>query len=181
MGPSQEDAVDLFTYLLRNRIIFVRSFITFEVATQIVGGLLALEAENNSEDIKIYINSPGGVIYAVLGILDVMEHIKPDIQTVAFGTSRSSATLLLAGGTKGKRFSMPNTRIGLQQPAGFAMGSSEDTNVTAMELNRSLKVVNGFFAQFTGRTIEEMEMETNREHALSPQEAIDLGLIDAIA
>ncbi|GMH35886.1 hypothetical protein BSKO_03754 [Bryopsis sp. KO-2023] len=177
---NEGEAQDLYSYLLQNRIVFLGSFVDFETSTKIVGSLLALEADNEDEDIKMYINSFGGSIYAILGIVDVMLSIKPKISTVVFGMSGSNASLILAAGEKGRRFAMPNSRIILQQPAGYLRGSAAECSITAKELNRSLKAVNSFFSKFTGRTLEEMEMETNRENYLSPEKAIDLGIIDGV-
>eukprot|EP00803_Ostreobium_quekettii_P002574 evm.model.scf_2479.1 EVM.evm.TU.scf_2479.1 scf_2479:14765-20550(+) len=178
VGRNDQDAMDLFSYLLRNRIVFIGSFIDFDVSTQVVGALLALEYLDENEDIKVYINCPGGSIYAILGIVDALLAIKPDVSTVVFGISGGNTSLILAAGTKGKRYSMANARIGLNQPAGYVNGSSVEAGITARELNRSLKVVNEFYSRFSGQSREVMEKETNRENFLSPQQAIDLGLID---
>lgn len=170
----------MFTHMLRNRIIFVGQRITDELATQIVASLLALEAGDEAQDIQLYINSQGGSPYATIAILDVMDAIKCDISTVAFGMCASTATLLLAAGTKGKRYAMPSTRIMMHQPAGGAMGSADEVNIQASELNRTMKVINRFLSRFTGMTTDEIEVETDRDNFLSPQTAIEKGVIDRI-
>eukprot|EP00891_Asterochloris_glomerata_P003351 jgi/Astpho2/3351/gw1.00054.88.1_t len=170
----------MFSYLLRNRIIFVRSRINDEVATQVVASLLALESIDPEEDITIYINSQGGSPYAVIAILDTIAAIKPNVATVAFGLVASTATVLLASGKKGKRTAMPNTRIMMHQPLGGAMGSADEVNIQASELNRTLKVINSFLHRFTGMPMEKIEKESDRDNFLSPVVAKDFGLIDSV-
>ncbi|KAL3150216.1 hypothetical protein ABBQ32_000075 [Trebouxia sp. C0010 RCD-2024] len=179
-GEDGQEVTDMFTHMLRNRIIFVGQRITDELATQIVASLLALEAGDEAQDIQLYINSQGGSPYATIAILDVMDAIKCDISTVAFGMCASTATLLLAAGTKGKRYAMPSTRIMMHQPAGGAMGSADEVNIQASELNRTMKVINRFLSRFTGMTTDEIEVETDRDNFLSPQTAIEKGVIDRI-
>jgi len=168
------------SYLLRNRIIFIGSRIADEQATQIVASLLALEAMDSTSDIKLYINSPGGSPYSVIAILDTLQTLKPDVCTIAFGQCASTATLLLASGTKGKRCAMPNTRIMMHQPAGGAMGSADEVNIQAAELNRTMKVIHQFYMQFTGQSLDTIQEETDRDNFLSPERAIELGLVDAV-
>eukprot|EP00884_Botryococcus_braunii_P014424 jgi/Botrbrau1/22983/Bobra.0030s0049.1 len=177
---SQNDMVDLYNYLLRNRIIYVGSRITDEVATNIVASLLALEMADDSADIRMYINSGGGSAYAITGVLDTMRAVKPDISTIALGQCISTSTLLLAGGTKGKRFAMPNARIMMHQPAGGAMGSFTDVKLQASELNRTLKVVHAFYQKFTGLPLDTIQEETDRDNFMSPARAKELGLIDDV-
>lgn len=179
-GEHGEEGTDIMSYLLRNRIIFIGSRIGDELATQVVASMLALEAIDSTSDIKLYINSPGGSPYAVVAILDTMKTLKVDVSTIAFGQSASTATLLLAAGTKGKRCAMPNTRIMMHQPAGGAMGSADEVNIQAAELNRTMKVIHQFYMQFTGQTLDTIQEETDRDNFLSPQRAVELGVIDAI-
>jgi len=180
VGDDGQNFSDMFTHLLRNRIIFIGSRITDETATQIVASMLALEAMAENEDIQLYINSQGGSPYATVAILDIMAAIKCDVSTVAFGMCASTATLLLAAGTKGKRYAMPSTRIMMHQPAGGAMGSADEVNIQASELNRTMKVINSFLSQFTGMTTDEIEVETDRDNFLGPEAAIEKGVIDKI-
>mmetsp|Transcript_21267 Transcript_21267/g.59128 ORF Transcript_21267/g.59128 Transcript_21267/m.59128 type:complete len:249 (+) Transcript_21267:71-817(+) len=180
MGRGQEGGTDLMTHLLRNRIIFIGTRITDQVCTEVVAKLLALEASNPKAEIKIYLNSQGGTGHAIVGILDAMRNCKCPISTVAFGLVASNATILLASGTKGRRFSMPNTRILLCQPYGGAMGSAEEVNIQASELNRTMKVTVRFLQEATGLDEDTIEQEIDRENFLSAEESIKMGLIDAI-
>jgi len=180
LGDRQEEYTDLMGYLLRNRIIFVGSRIDDQVATQIVATLLGLEAIDPKAYIKLYINSAGGSPYAVVGVLDTIRAISPEISTIAMGTCSSTATVLLAAGKKGKRFAMPSTRIMMHQPAGGAMGSADEVNIQARELNRTMKVIHQFYVEFTGQPLEKIQEETDRDNFLSPQQAVELGLIDAV-
>jgi ATP-dependent Clp protease protease subunit len=180
LGDRDSEYTDLMGYLVRNRIIFVGSRIDDAVATQIVATLLALEAIDPTADIKLYINSAGGSPYAVVGILDTMRAIQPEISTIAMGTVMSTATVLLAAGKKGKRFAMPSTRVMMHQPAGGAMGSADEVNIQASELNRTMKVIHQFYMDFTGQPLEKIQEETDRDNFLSPQQAMDLGLIDGV-
>jgi len=170
----------MMTYLLKNRIIFIGSRITDQVCTEIVAKLMALEAADPNADIKLYINSQGGTGYAIVGILDAMRNCKCDISTVGFGMVASNASVLLAAGTKGKRFSMPHTRILVCQPYGGAGGSAEEVNIQAAELNRTMKVVVKFLQEYTGMDSDEIEQEIDRENFLGPERAIEMGLIDAV-
>ncbi|KAK9845878.1 hypothetical protein WJX81_004977 [Elliptochloris bilobata] len=161
-GMNQEgemEGVDLMGHLLRNRIIFIGGRINDENATKVVASLLALETMDEGADIKLYINSQGGQAYSIMAILDAIDAVKPDICTIAFGLCASTATLLLAAGTKGKRFAMPSTRIMMHQPAGGAMGSADEVNIQASELNRTMKVVHQFYRRFTGLELERVEEE----------------------
>lgn len=140
-GPDGEEYTDLYGYLLRNRIVFVGQRITDQVATQVVATLLALNSLDDSEDIKLYINCAAGSPYAVFSILDTIKAINAPVSTVAFGMVGGAAATLLAAGAKGKRFAMPSARIMLQQPNGGAMGSADEVNIQATELNRTMKVM----------------------------------------
>jgi len=168
------------TYLLQNRIIFIGSRITDQVCTEVVAKIMALEAVNPKAEIKMYINSQGGTGYAIVGILDAMRNCKCDISTVGFGMVASNASVLLAAGTKGKRFTMPNTRILLCQPYGGAMGSAEEVNIQAAELNRTMKVLVRYLMDFTGMSSDEIEQEIDRDNFMGPKRAIEMGIMDAV-
>ncbi|GFR52119.1 hypothetical protein Agub_g14632 [Astrephomene gubernaculifera] len=177
-----EDAIqmDLYRYLLTNRIIFVGGYINDKVATQIVGSLLALEAVDETEDIRIYINSPGGQPYSVLGVVDAIQSIKPDVQTVALGACYSYSSLLLAAGTKGKRYAMKNTRIMMTQPMGGSQGDIYQVKKTVEELNALYQLFCRYYMKFTGMSQDEVEKATSRDNFLTPEEAKMEGLIDEI-
>ena len=170
----------MMTYLLQNRIVFVGGYLNDDLTTQVVGSLMALENTDNTKEIKLYVNSPGGSIYNVAGVIDIINSLKSPVSTIAFGSVAHNSTLVLAAGNKGKRYSMPNARIMMVQPMGGAMGSFVEVNITAQELNRQLQYSNELFSKFTGKTIEEIEMETDREKFLGPEQALELGLIDGI-
>lgn len=178
--PVGEEAMDMMTYLLQNRIVFVGGYLNDDLTTQVVGSLMALENMDNTKEIKLYVNSPGGSIYNIAGVIDVIDTLKSPVSTIAFGSVAHNSTLVLAAGDKGKRYSMPNARIMMVQPMGGAMGSFVEVNITAQELNRQLQYCNELFSKFTGKTIEEIEMETDREKFLGPEQALELGLIDGI-
>lgn len=180
MGPGGEEIVDLYGYLMRNRIIFLNQRISDQVATQVVASLLALDSLDNQEEIKLYINCPQGNPYAVTSILDTIRAIKAPVSTVGFGMVGGTAAAVLAGGTKGRRFSMENTRIMLQQPVGGLQGSADECNITASELNRNMKVMYRFLSEFTGLPEEQVEMECDRDNFLSPKQAMELGIIDGV-
>jgi ATP-dependent Clp protease, protease subunit len=167
-------------YLTRQRIVYVGTRITDTVATNVVAQLLALEAIDPTAEISMYINSGGGIPYAVNAIIDTMAVLKCPVSTVALGACMSQSTLLLAAGTKGRRFSMPNARIMMHQPQGGAEGTTHEVSIQAAELNRTMKVIQAMYADFTGLPLERVEEETDRDTFLSPQNALELGLIDHI-
>lgn len=180
VGESPEDVVDLKGHLLRNRIVFIGQRINDEVAIQTVASLLALNSLNPEEEIRLYINCAAGSSYSVVSILDTMNALQAPISTVGFGMVGGTAVQILAGGTKGRRFSMPNTRILLQQPNGGAMGSADEVNIQTTELNRTMKMMYKFLSDYTGMSIEQVEMESDRENFLNPKQALELGIIDGI-
>ncbi|KAL4519804.1 hypothetical protein Ndes2526A_g01610 [Nannochloris sp. 'desiccata'] len=153
-GPNNEEVTDLNSHMMNNRIIFIGSRINDQVAVQVVASLLALNSLDDQSDIKLYINCAAGSSYAVVSILDTMKAINAPISTVAFGMVGGTAVHILAAGDKGKRFSMPNTRIMLQQPNGGAMGSADEVNIQATELNRTMKMMYSFLSDFTGLDME---------------------------
>lgn len=179
MGERPNEQTDIMSFMVRNRIVFVGARIDDAVATQTVAQMLALEAIDPTADIKLYINSMGGSPHAIVGMIDTMQAIQPDVCTIAMGTCSSTAALLLAAGTKGKRYSMKSTRIMMHQPVGGAMGSADEVNIQATELNRTMKVIHKFYCDFTGQTVEKIQEETDRDNFLGAQQAIELGLIDA--
>ena len=141
---------------------------------------MALEQVDNTKEIKLYMNSPGGSIYNVAGIIDVMDTMKSPISTIAFGSVAHNSTLVLAAGDKGKRYAMPNSRVMMVQPMGGAMGSFVEVGITAQELNRQMRFSNELFSKYTGKAVEEIEMETDREKFLGPEQAVELGIVDGI-
>eukprot|EP01023_Acetabularia_acetabulum_P030077 TRINITY_DN2832_c0_g1_i4.p1 TRINITY_DN2832_c0_g1~~TRINITY_DN2832_c0_g1_i4.p1 ORF type:complete len:263 (+),score=40.29 TRINITY_DN2832_c0_g1_i4:50-838(+) len=182
MGMEGEEMqyMDLNRHMLDQRILFVQQRINDEVATSLCAKMLALEVLDENKDIRLYINSMGGSSYSVLSIIDMMQAIKPDVQTIAIGACTSNAALLLASGAKGKRFSMPHARIMINQPIGGVMGSADEVNITATELNRTMKVIHRFYSQFTGLSIEKVEEETDRDNFMSPEQAVEFGIIDGV-
>jgi ATP-dependent Clp protease, protease subunit len=178
-GPNEE-AMDLNSYMLRNRIVVVGQRINDQVATQVVASLLALDSLEPDADIKLYINCIAGSSYSVISILDTIGAISAPVSTVGFGMVGGNAVHVLAAGAKGKRFCMPNTRIMLQQPNGGAMGSADEVNIQATELNRTMKVMYQFLSKYTGLPVDRVEEECDRENFLDPKQAAELGLIDGV-
>jgi ATP-dependent Clp protease protease subunit len=177
---DNDEPIDLMGYLLRNRIIFIGDRISDVAATKVVATLMALNAIDDTAEIKLYINCLQGSAYSVISILDTIKAISAPVSTVAFGIVGGTAAILLASGQKGRRFSMPSTRIMLQQPNGGAMGSADEVNIQASELNRTMKVMYRFLSEFSGMPQEKVEEECDRENFLSPKQAIELGIIDGI-
>lgn len=177
-----DDAVymDLYKYLLTNRIIFIGGYINDKMATQIVGSLLALEQLDEQEDIRLYINSPGGQPYSIIGILDAIQSIKPDVQTVGLGCCYSYASLVLAAGTKGKRYAMKNTRIMMTQPMGGSQGDIYAIKKTVEELNAIYQLISRFYMRYTGMDRDRVEKNTCRDFFMTPEVALQEGLIDGI-
>jgi len=176
----EERVYDIFSRLLKDRIIFIGSPIDDEVANTVVAQLLFLEAENPERDIYLYINSPGGLITAGLAIYDTIQYIKPDVSTICVGMAASMGALLLAAGTKGKRFALPNSRIMIHQPLGGAEGQAADVKIRAEELMRLRKIVNEILAKHTGKTVKKIEKDTDRDFYMSPEEAKNYGIIDEV-
>ena len=166
--------------MFKNRILVVGERIDDQSVMRITASLLALEAMNPNAEIKIYPNSSGRSAYADQAIVDVMRHLTCPVSTVAFGTVSSTSALILAAGAKGRRLAMPNARVMLQQPFGYAAGSSVEVKITATELSRTMRVVQAMMSEFTGRTLEEVEEATDRDLYLSPVEAKAFGLIDGV-
>ena len=175
-----ERAYDIWSRLLKDRIVFIGSPINDMVANLIVAQLLYLEAEDAEKDITIYMNSPGGSVTAGLAIYDAMQYVRPDIVTVCVGQCASMAAVLLAAGAKGKRHILPHSRVMIHQPHGGAGGTSRDIEIQAKEILKLRKVLNEILATHTGRTLEEIERDTDRDKFLSAPEAISYGLADKI-
>ncbi len=175
-----ERSFDIFSRLLRERIIFLGSEIDDDVANSIVAQLLLLDSENPEKDIMLYINSPGGVITAGMAIYDTMKLIKADVSTICLGDAASMGAFLLSGGTKGKRLALPNSRIMIHQPLGGAKGQATDIEIEAKEILRMKNMLNGLLAEHTGQKIEKIKKDTERDNFMTAQEALEYGLIDRI-
>ncbi len=179
-GPFGERAYDIFSRLLKERIVFIGGPINDEVANLIIAQLLFLEAEDESKDIYLYINSPGGAVNAGLAIYDTMQYIKPDVATVCVGIAASMGAFLLAGGTKGKRYILPNARVMLHQVAGGTEGQATDIKIRAQEILRLKRLINKILAEKTGKTLEKIEKDTDRDFFMGAKEAKQYGVVDEI-
>jgi ATP-dependent Clp protease protease subunit len=175
-----ERAYDIFSRLLKERIVFIGMPIDDVVASLVIAQLLFLESEDPEKDIHLYINSPGGSISSGLAIYDTMQYIRPDVSTICIGMAASMAAVLLAGGTKGKRTALPNSRIMIHQPWGGIQGSATDIRIQAEEILRMKKRINEILARHTGKTQEVVEKDSDRDYYMSSEEAKDYGLIDNI-
>jgi len=175
-----ERAYDLYSRLLRERIIFIGTPIDDTVANLVCAQMLFLESEDQEKDINIYINSPGGDITALFAIYDTMKYVKPDKSTFCFGQAASAAAVLLASGTKGKRFALPHARILMHQPYGGASGQATDIELQAKEILRMRDMLNEMLAEDTGQRVEKIASDTDRDFILSADEARDYGVIDEV-
>jgi ATP-dependent Clp protease, protease subunit len=175
-----ERAFDIYSRLLKERIVFLGTPIDDTVANLIMAQLLHLESEDPDKDINLYINSPGGDITGLFAIYDTMQYIKPDIMTICMGQAASAAAVLLAAGTKGKRFSLPHARILLHQPWGGAGGQAADIEIQAKEIMRLRELLDRILAHHTGQTMEKVSKDTDRDFIMSADEARDYGLIDEV-
>lgn len=175
-----ERAFDIYSRLLRERIIFLGEAVTSESANRIVAQLLFLEAEDPEKDIFLYINSPGGSVYDGLGIFDTMQHIKPDVQTVCVGLAASMGAFLLCAGAKGKRSSLRHSRIMIHQPLGGARGQASDIRIQADEILFLKNRLNQELSERTSQPLEKIQEDTDRDFFMSPNEAVDYGLIDSV-
>ena len=175
-----ERAYDVYSRLLKDRIIFLGTEIDDNVANAIVAQLLFLEAEDPDKDIIMYINSPGGVVTAGMAIYDTMNYIKPDIQTVCIGQAASMGALLLGAGAKGKRFALEHARIMIHQPLGGASGQATDIEIQAKEILRIKKMLSQILADSTGKSLDDILKDTERDNYMSAQEAKEYGLIDQV-
>ena len=175
-----ERAFDIYSRLLRERIIFLGTEVNDQVSDSLVAQLLFLEAEDPSKDIQIYINSPGGSVTAGLAIYDTMQQISPDIVTICFGVAASMGAFLLSGGTKGKRLALPNSRIMIHQPLGGAQGQAVEIEIQAKEILYLKETLNKLLSEHTGQPLEKIVEDTERDYFLSPHEAVNYGLIDKV-
>ncbi len=175
-----ERSYDIYSRLLKDRIIFLADEVNDTTASIIVAQLLFLAAEDPDKDIHFYINSPGGSISAGLAIYDTMQYIKPDVSTICVGMAASMGAFLLAGGQKGKRFALPNSEIMIHQPLGGARGQASDIQIHAEHILKTKKKMNEMLAENTGKPVEEVAKDTDRDNFLSAQEAMEYGLIDKI-
>jgi ATP-dependent Clp protease protease subunit len=175
-----EREYDIFSRLLNERIIFCGTPIDDQIANLIVAQLLHLESADPDKDISMYINSPGGSIYAGLAIYDTMNFIKPDVSTMCVGVAMSMGSLLLAGGTKGKRFSLPNSRIMVHQPSAGFEGQSTDIEIHAREILKTRERIDKIYASHTGRSEEEVRRDMERDRFFNPEQALEYGLIDRV-
>ena len=175
-----ERAYDIYSRLLKERITFLGTPINDEVANNVMAQLIFLEYENPEKDITLYINSPGGYVSAGLAIYDTMQHVRPNIATICIGNCASMAAVLLAAGTKGKRYALPHSRIMLHQPSGAATGQSTDIQITAKEIVRTKETLAEIVAKHTGKSIDEVREKTDRDFYMGPEEAKAFGVIDEI-
>ena len=175
-----ERAFDIYSRLLRERIIFLGTEVNDQVSDSLVAQLLFLEAEDPSKDIQVYINSPGGSVTAGLAIYDTMQQISPDIVTICFGVAASMGAFLLSGGTKGKRLALPNSRIMIHQPLGGAQGQAVEIEIQAKEILYLKETLNKLLSEHTGQPLEKIVEDTERDYFLSPNEAVNYGLIDKV-
>lgn len=175
-----ERAFDIYSRLLRDRIIFLGTAITDEVANVIIAQMLFLESEDPDKDIHFYINSPGGLVTAGLAIYDTMQYIKPNVSTLCMGQAASMAAVLLAAGVKGKRYALPHARIMLHQPMGGFQGQATDVDIQAREILRLREELNKILMHHTGRPLEQIEKDTDRDFYMSGFQAKDYGLVDEV-
>jgi ATP-dependent Clp protease protease subunit len=175
-----ERSYDIYSRLLKDRIIMLSGEVNDQVASTVVAQLLFLEAQDPDKDIYFYINSPGGVITAGLSMFDTMNYIKPDIVTICIGQAASMGAFLLSSGTKGKRYALPHARIMIHQPSGGAQGQSTDIQIQAQEIQRLKDTLNHIMAEQTGKTPKRIEKDTERDRFMSSQEALEYGLIDKV-
>ena len=175
-----ERAFDIYSRLLKDRIIFLGGGIDDGMADLVVAQLLFLESEDPEKDISIYINSPGGVVTAGMAIYDTMQYIKPDVSTICMGQAASMGALLLAAGAKGKRYALPNSRIMIHQPLGGAQGQASDIEIQAQEILRMKDMLNDILANHTGQPLKRIKKDTDRDFFMSSKEAKEYGLIDEV-
>ncbi|HEX4109963.1 MAG TPA: ATP-dependent Clp protease proteolytic subunit [Solirubrobacteraceae bacterium] len=179
-SPRGERSYDIYSRLLGERIIFLGSPVDDQVANLIVAQLLHLESEDPDKDISLYVNSPGGVVYAGLAIYDTMQFITPDVRTVCFGVAMSMGSLLLAGGAPGKRMALPNSRILIHQPSGGFEGQSADIEIHAREVLELRRRLDEIYAKHTGRGVEEVHQAMDRDRYFTAEQARDYGLVDRV-
>lgn len=175
-----ERAYDIYSRLLKDRIIFLGTAMNDEVANLLIAQLLFLESEDPEKDINFYINSPGGIVTSGLAVYDTMQYIKPDIATVCIGQAASMGALLLAAGARGKRYSLPNSRILIHQPMGGFQGQASDIAIQAKEILRMKETLNDILASHTAKDLKQIQVDTDRDYFMSAEEAKEYGLIDHV-
>lgn len=175
-----ERAYDIYSRLLKDRIIMLSGPIEDDMANSIVAQLLFLDAQDSTKDIYLYINSPGGVVTSGMAIYDTMNFIKADVQTIVIGMAASMASVLVSSGAKGKRFGLPHSTVMIHQPSGGAQGQQTEIQIAAEEILKTRKMINGILAENSGQPIEQIERDTERDHYLTAQGAVDYGLLDGI-
>jgi ATP-dependent Clp protease protease subunit len=179
-SPRGERSFDIYSRLLNERIIFIGSAIEEETANLVVAQLLHLESQDPDKDISLYINSPGGVVYAGLAIYDTMQFIKPDVQTICFGIAMSMGSLLLAGGAPGKRMTLPNSRILIHQPSGGFQGQSADIEIHAREILELRRHLDEIYSRHTGQSVERVHEDMERDRFFTAEQAHEYGLVDRV-
>jgi ATP-dependent Clp protease protease subunit len=179
-GARGERAFDIYSLLLKERIVILGSQINDQVANVIIAQLLYLDREDPEKDIQLYINSPGGVISSGLAIYDTMQLIRPDVSTVCMGMAASMATVLLCSGKKGKRFALPNSTIHMHQAISSAQGQASDIEIAAREILRLQEIIRKILSENTGQSLEKIIHDTDRDYYLNPQQSLEYGLIDEI-
>ena len=175
-----ERAYDIYSRLLKDRIIMLSGPIEDEMANSIVAQLLFLDAQDSTKDIYLYINSPGGVVTSGMAIYDTMNFIKADVQTIVIGMAASMASVLVSSGAKGKRFGLPHSQVLIHQPSGGAQGQQTEIEIADTEILKTRKMLNGILAKNSGQPIEKIQADTERDHYLTAQEAVDYGLLDGV-
>lgn len=175
-----ERAYDIYSRLLKDRIIMLSGPIDDDLANSIISQLLFLDAQDSEKDIYLYINSPGGVVTAGLAIYDTMNFIKADVQTIVMGMAASMASVLASSGTKGKRFALPHSEVMIHQPSGGAQGQQTEIEIAAEQILKTRKELNKILAENSGQPLEKINLDTERDNYLSAQDAVDYGLIDSI-
>ena len=175
-----ERAYDIYSRLLKDLIFMLSGPIEDEMAISIVAQLLFLDAQDSTKDIYLYINSPGGVVTSGMAIYDTMNFIKADVQTIVIGMAASMASVLVSSGAKGKRFGLPHSQVLIHQPSGGAQGQQTEIEIAATEILKTRKMLNGILAKNSGQPIEKIQADTERDHYLTAQEAVDYGLLDGV-
>jgi ATP-dependent Clp protease, protease subunit len=175
-----ERSFDIYSRLLNERIIFIGQQIDDDIANLVVAQLIHLESDDPDKDIAVYVNSPGGSLHAGLAIYDAMQYVNPDVSTLCYGMAMSAGSLILTGGTKGKRFSLPNARILIHQPLGGFQGQSTDVEIHAKEMLELRRVLDEIYSRHTGQSLEQVHEDMERDRFFSAQQAVDYGLVDEI-
>ncbi|WP_373842738.1 ATP-dependent Clp endopeptidase proteolytic subunit ClpP [Limosilactobacillus sp.] len=175
-----ERAYDIYSRLLKDRIIMLSGPINDDMANSIVAQLLFLDAQDSTKDIYLYINSPGGIVTSGMAIYDTMNFIKSDVQTIVIGMAASMASVLVSSGTKGKRFGLPHSQVLIHQPSGGAQGQQTEIEIAATEILKTRKMLNGILAKNSGQSLERIQKDTERDHYFTAQEAVDYGLLDGV-